>query len=106
TSAAALRGYQDRIDAGAVRTEMYPVRGVHQAFGHGLVPGLVYSGLAIATGGRLPASAGEPGYERMQMLATRGTSAALPPGTVPPASNLTPVDRKLTFDKVTNVHYS
>ncbi len=106
TSAAALHRYQDRIDEGAVRAELYPVRGVHQAFGHGLVPGLLYSGLAIATGGRLPASAGEPGYERMRTLATEGTPVAVPPGTVPSASNTTSVDRRLTFDKVTNVHYS
>jgi electron-transferring-flavoprotein dehydrogenase len=28
-----------RIDASAVRDELYPVRNVHQAFGYGLLPG-------------------------------------------------------------------
>src|SRR6185436_19796320 len=33
TSSAALAGYKRRIDASAVRDELYPVRNVHQAFG-------------------------------------------------------------------------
>ncbi len=45
TSGARLRAYSDRIDASAVRAELYPVRNVHQAFGHGLVPGLAFAGL-------------------------------------------------------------
>jgi electron-transferring-flavoprotein dehydrogenase len=39
TSAARLASYQHAIDGSAVRRELEPVRNVHQAFGHGLVPG-------------------------------------------------------------------
>ena len=103
TSAASLSAYQQRIDASAVRAELYPVRNVHQAFGHGLFAGLAAAGLSMVTKGLFPPDLhGEAGHERMQMLASYyGT----PPGTLAP-SNPAPVDRRLTFDKVTNVHYS
>ena len=39
TSAASLSRYQQKIDASAVRAELYPVRNVHQAFGYGLFAG-------------------------------------------------------------------
>lgn len=102
TSASALKRYQERLEAGPVRAELYPVRGVHQAFARGLVAGLVASGLELMTGGRLPGDiGGEPGDERMERIHQfYGTS---PP---PAPSNATTIDRKLTFDKLTNVHFS
>ena len=111
TSAASLARYQRKIDASPVRAELYPVRNVHQAFGYGLVAGLAFAGLAVLTGGRWVKDAvhGESGHERMKTLtsyygpARAETSAGTP---VPPPSNQTAVDRRLTFDKVTNVHYS
>jgi electron-transferring-flavoprotein dehydrogenase len=103
TSAASLKRYQDKIDASPVRAELYPVRNVHQAFGYGLFAGMAFAGLTLATGGRwLGDLHGRPGYERMKMLAWYY-------GLDVPASrtsNATTIDRKLTFDKVTNVHYS
>ncbi len=104
TSAASLARYQRKIDASPVRAELYPVRNVHQAFGYGLLAGLAFAGLAVLTRGRWVEDVvhGEPGHERMQTLTgyygTRLT--ALTP------SNQTAVDRRLTFDKVTGVHYS
>jgi electron-transferring-flavoprotein dehydrogenase len=102
TSAAALRSYQEAIDASAVKTELYPVRNVHQAFGRGLLAGLAFSGVTLATRGWwFKDLAAPPGHDRMQMLASVGAA----PGTLQ-ASNATNVDRTLTFDKVTNVHFS
>ena len=96
TSAASLSSYQTRIDASPVRTELYPVRNIHQAFGHGLLTGLAFSGAALLTRGWWPSDLrGEDGYERMRKLG---------PTEVP--KDDTVVDRRLTFDKVTNVHYS
>jgi len=103
TSAASLKRYQDKIDAGPVRAELYPVRNVHQAFGYGLFAGLAFAGLSITTGGRWFENLhGRPGHERMKML---GWYYGLD---VPAnrTSNATTIDRKLTFDKLTNVHYS
>ena len=103
TSAAQLKAYQDRIDASAIRAELYPVRNVHQAFGYGLLPGLAFSGLTLLTRGWAPEDLhGHAGHERMKTLAWYyGTK-----GERTDASNATPVDRTLTFDKVTNVHYA
>ena len=53
TSAAALKRYQDKIDASPVRAELYPVRNVHQAFEYGLLAGMAVSGLTLATRGRI-----------------------------------------------------
>lgn len=103
TSAASLERYQRKIDAGPIRAELFPVRNVHQAFGYGLVPGVMFSGLALLTRGWWVGDLqGHPGHERMQTLeAFYGQ-----PGERTEASNATLVDRTLTFDKVTNVHYS
>jgi len=103
TSDVALADYQRRIDASAVRDELYPVRSVHQAFGRGLVPGLLLSGVALMSRGMLLDDlSGHAGHDQMKTLAWYygiDTSAAA-------AASTPPVDRKLTFDKVTNVHYS
>ena len=67
-SASKLAAYQAAIDASDVKRELYPVRNVHQAFGHGLVAGLMFSGLSLVTGGwwftdPMPSHAG---HERMR----------------------------------------
>jgi electron-transferring-flavoprotein dehydrogenase len=104
-SLARLAAYPQRIDASPVKKELYPVRNVHQAFGYGLLPGLMYSGLALLTGGwwfrdPMPAHAG---HTRVYTL-----DEYYPHMKVPPDEPLDPVkiDRQLTFDKVTGVHYS
>ena len=103
TSAASLKRYQDKIDAGPVRAELYPVRNVHQAFGYGLFAGLAFAGFSLATGGRWFENLhGKPGHQRMKMLAWY-YGLDVP---VSRTSNATTIDRKLTFDKLTNVHYS
>ena len=103
TSEAALKTYQDKIDASPIRTELYPVRNVHQAFGYGLFAGLMFSGMTLLTGGRwIEDLRGRPGYQRMKTLAWYyGLDV---PVTRP--SNVATIDRVSTFDKLTNVHYS
>jgi electron-transferring-flavoprotein dehydrogenase len=102
TSAAGLQRYQAKIDASQVRAELYPVRNVHQAFGHGLLAGLAFSGVSLLTRGAWPADLGGPaGHERMRTLIAYGHSS----GDLRP-TNAPVTDRRLTFDKVTNVHYS
>ena len=112
TSAAGLASYTDKLDGSAVKTELYPVRNVHQAFGYGLFAGLTFAGLNLLTGGRWPKRLnGVPGYERMQTLrsyygdATSADILASNPAALSPSASF-PVDRRLTFDKLTNVHYS
>jgi electron-transferring-flavoprotein dehydrogenase len=105
TSETQLASYQRAIDAGDVRGELYPVRNVHQAFGHGLPAGVLYSGLALATKGwwlqdPMPS---DGGYARMQMVAQYYSNPAAAAQAQPPAVK---IDRELTFDKLTNVHFS
>jgi electron-transferring-flavoprotein dehydrogenase len=104
TSSATLKSYQDRIDHSPVKAELYPVRNVHQAFGHGLLPGLAFAGLSVVTKGWLPVDlGGHPGHERMATLEEYYGSAQVAPAQ---PRNATTIDRRRTFDKVTNVHYS
>ena len=105
TSAARLRSYEERINTGTVKRELYPVRNVHQSFSYGLLPGLMYSGLSLVTRGwwfkdPMPVHAG---YEHMETLADYYSGNA-PDVDVP--LNPAKIDRQLTFDKLTNVHYS
>jgi electron-transferring-flavoprotein dehydrogenase len=104
-SAARLRAYEEKIAASEVKKELYPVRNVHQSFGYGLLAGLAYSGLSLVSGGwwvrdPMPAHAG---FERMKKIAEYYRDGRPDPdATVNPAK----VDRQLTFDRLTNVHYS
>ena len=96
--------YEERIDNSDVRRELYPVRNVHQSFSHGLLPGSC-----------IPASRWSPaaGGYRSDARRTPGTSAwrswtattPQPPDVGLPARPAK-IDRQLTFDKLTNVHYS
>ncbi len=104
-SAAALQSYERRIDGSDVKTELFPVRNVHQSFNYGLLAGLAYSGMALVSGGwwirePMPSHAG---FERMRKIAEYYRDGRPDPdATVNPAK----IDRQLTFDRLTNVHYS
>jgi electron-transferring-flavoprotein dehydrogenase len=104
-SEAAMKAYDDRIQASVVRKELYPVRNVHQAFTYGSFAGAAFAGLSLVTRGwwfkdPMPAHAG---WARMQKLAAYYKDARPDPeSTVNPVK----IDRQLTFDRLTNVHYS
>lgn len=105
TSAERLRRYSELIAASDVRAELFPVRNIHQSFGYGLLAGLMYSGLSLVTGGwwfrdPMPSHAG---HERMLKLAEYyAGNRPDPEMPINPAR----IDRKLTFDRLTNVHFS
>ena len=83
TSEAGLARFQQLVDEGPVRRELYPVRNVHQSFSHGLLAGLAYSGLSLLTGGwwyRDPMP-GHAGHERMRTLEQYGTRVTPIPAT-------------------------
>jgi electron-transferring-flavoprotein dehydrogenase len=99
TSANQLRSFDERIRRTWVGEEMRPVRNVHQSFRYGLLGGLAFSGLSLITRGwwiREPIPT-EPGHARMHRLDTTGHAYA---------SDEVRPDRALTFDKLTNVHFS
>jgi len=105
TSAARLKTYEEAIAAGDVKRELWGVRNVHQAFGKGLIPGVMSAGIGMVTNGwwlsdPMPAHAG---YERMAQISEYyGDNRPDVDVPVEPVK----IDRQLTFDKLTNVHYS
>jgi electron-transferring-flavoprotein dehydrogenase len=103
-SISTLRRYKELVDDSVIKTELYPVRNVHQGFSGGLYAGAFFAGLAMATGGRMIEDlASEPGHTRLQRLAHY---YGLHKRDILTGSNAVVPDRKLTFDKVTGVHYS
>ena len=99
-----LSSYKRRVDDSAIRSELYPVRNVHQAFAAGTVAGGLFAGLAMFTGGRLMEDLhGEPGHTQMKTIAHY---YGLEKRDVLLASNFVAPDRRKIFDKLTNVHYS
>jgi len=97
-----LARFKTLVDLGQIRAELYPVRNVHQSFSHGLWAGLLYSGFSLVTGGwwfrdPMPAQAG---HERLERVDTAGGSRS------GASAEAVTIDRTLTFDKLTNVHYS
>jgi electron-transferring-flavoprotein dehydrogenase len=100
-----LSAYQRAIAGGAVGRELYPARNVRQAFERGLGAGLAFSAWTMLSGGwwfRDPLP-GRAGHERM---ATRGAFYGPAPPAPDAAVHQVPIDRQLTFDRLTTVHYS
>ena len=100
TSEARLGRFDEKIRRSWVGAELRPVRHVHQAFRYGLFGGLAFAGLAAADQ-RLVDSRGRSQPAGPSADADGSTSA----GQRHPTPELKP-DRVLTFDKLTNVHFS
>src|SRR5271154_4661074 len=103
-SSVALSAYQSRVEGSWIKEELYPVRNFHQGFVHGLLPGLVHSGVQQVLGGRnLGADfKNDAGYRNMRPLDNLGRSTYGREATLGPAKG----DGKLTFDKLTDVYHS
>jgi len=103
-SSVALGAYQSRVEGSWIKEELYPVRNFHQGFEHGLLPGLVHSGVQQVLGGRnLGADfKNRAGYLNMRHLDAIGRSTYGREATLGPAKS----DGKLTFDKLTDVYHS
>ncbi|MEO8679148.1 MAG: electron transfer flavoprotein-ubiquinone oxidoreductase [Vicinamibacterales bacterium] len=104
TSAAFLSRYKAAVDESVIKTELYPVRNVHQAFGAGLIAGSAFAGFTMATGGHLLQDL--PGHAGHKQMRTLAQYYGLQKRDVITGSNAAPFDRKITFDKVTGAHYS
>jgi electron-transferring-flavoprotein dehydrogenase len=101
TSEAGLQGYQDAIDQGPVRRELYPVRNVHQVLERNLFAGLASAGWSLVSGGwwlRDPVPS-KAGHERMEKLDGRNAAGER-------SREVTTIDRTVSFDRVTSVHHS
>ncbi len=104
TSSTSLARYKALVDASVIKTELYPVRNVHQAFGHGTMAGGAYAGIAMFTNGKgLPELSGHAGHQAMQKIEDY---YGMTKRDILVPSNAAPNDRRITFDKVTGAHYS
>ena len=102
TSCARLSQYAALVEDGPIRRELYPVRNVHQSFAGGLFAGLAFSALSLVTGGwwlRDPLPS-EPGHQRMKQIRDR------PDRTEVQKRQIVRFGQNVTFDKLTNVHFS
>lgn len=101
-SATRLSLYEELFEQSWARRELYRVRNFHQAFEHGMWLGLMRAGLQMLAGGRDIRNRlrNRPGHEYMRRIDEyygRDARPAMPP---------LEYDGKLTFDKLTDVHYS
>ena len=103
TSAVSLSRFKALVDDSPIKTELYPVRNVHQAFSKGFYAGSLFAALAMVTGRLGEDLHGEPGHTQLELLKDY---YGLDKRDILTGSNAVPADRKLIFDKVTNVHYS
>jgi electron-transferring-flavoprotein dehydrogenase len=96
-----LAGYEGRVEASWAAEELKGVRNFHQGFEHGLLAGMVNTGVAMITGGRdillRDRAPNRAGHERMRRLADTH-----PAGKPAPAK----YDGVLTFDKLADVYLS
>jgi electron-transferring-flavoprotein dehydrogenase len=99
TSGARLVNFDEQIRRSWVAAELRPVQHVHQSFKYGLAGGLAFSALQLLAKGWWIRQAipSKPGHLQMRMLNESSHHQAVGP---PKA------DRVLTFDKLTNVHFS
>jgi electron-transferring-flavoprotein dehydrogenase len=102
-SAARLKGFEDRVNASYVKSELWKVRNFHQGFKRGLWAGLFHSGLQMFSGGRGLVDPMSPskGYAEIHELAD-----AYGPGASRDDFKRKKPDGTLTFDRLTDVYHS
>lgn len=97
-----LRHYEEKVNLSWIYDELYPVRNFHAAFQSGRWSALINGGLQFITGGLawgfMPKEYHVAGHERMEKLSSPNLNGAR-------YENLK-FDKKLTFDKVTNVYHA
>lgn len=103
TSAATLKAFEDRVAASSVKQELWKVRNFHQGFKHGLLGGLIHSGLQMFTGGRGLVDPMKPskGYAEIETL-----DDYYDDGTTRDSFERRKPDGTLTFDRLTDVYHS
>jgi electron-transferring-flavoprotein dehydrogenase len=97
-SADKLKRFEELVEKSWIKEELWKVRNFHQAFEHGFFAGMIQTGLQMVTGGRGLHNRyrNEAGHRRMRQLKDYRDGAQQP----------VTFDRKLTFDKLTDVYSS
>ena len=100
-SAKRLKRFEELVEKSWVKKELWKVRNFHQSFEHGLLAGMIHTGLQMVTAGRglWNRNPNRPGHLRMRQL--REYYDGKLPAYAQPA-----FDDKLTFDKLTDLYNS
>src|SRR5262245_6655779 len=100
-SAGKLKRFHELVETSWVKDELWRVRNFHQAFEHGFFVGMLHTGLQMLTGGSGLRNryTNRPGHTRMRRVKEYYNGKPRP--SVPIL-----FDRKLTFDKLTDVYHS
>ncbi|HEX8397190.1 MAG TPA: electron transfer flavoprotein-ubiquinone oxidoreductase [Pyrinomonadaceae bacterium] len=105
-SAATLKVYQEKVEKSWLKTELYAVRNFHSAFANGRIMALVNGGLQFVTGGRnwglSDKTEHEAGHLEMRKLEEYGYTS----DDISQRYGDLKFDKKLTFDKVTDVYHA
>jgi len=105
-SAETLKVYQDKVEKSWLKTELYAVRNFHSAFANGRIMALVNGGLQFVTGGRnwglSDKTEHEAGHLEMRKLEDYGYTS----DDISQRYGDLKFDKKLTFDKVTDVYHA
>jgi electron-transferring-flavoprotein dehydrogenase len=105
-SAGRLKRFEELVEKSWVKEELWKVRNFHQGFEHGFMAGMFHTAIQMITGGRGLANRywNEPGHKRMRTLKEyHGENI---PAVQAPQVRLSDKDRKLVFDKLTDVYHS
>src|SRR5690349_8868634 len=106
-SASKLKNFEERVKESWITPELRRYRNFHAGFRHGRWLGMANAGLQYITGGRawgiLDRDHQEPGHEAMQTLSAYGYDGN---GSAAPRYRDLRFDKKLTFDKVTDVYHA
>jgi electron-transferring-flavoprotein dehydrogenase len=102
TSEAKLRTFRDRFESSWAHRELWKSRNFRQGFQGGMVAGMIHTGLQLVTGGRgfFDRRGTRPDHAHMKTLKELARRGITPPRH--PAE----FDKKLTFDKLTDIYYS
>jgi len=100
-SSSRLKKFEDLVEGGWIKQELWKVRNFHQAWEHGFFPAMMHIGLQMITGGRgvRDRYMNKAGHARMKLLKDYYDGQLTPK---PQAQ----FDGKLTFDKLTDVYNS
>ena len=103
-SAAALSGFQKRVEGSWIKEELWKVRNFHQGFEGGFFAGMFHAGLQQITGGRglYARYRNRSGPEHMHTL----TDVPADGGPEAHLIGAAKGDGKLTFDKLTDLYHS
>ncbi len=101
TSVKTLSAFPKKVEQSYIKKELWQVRNFHQSFQHGLIPGLLQTGLQFISGGRglIDPLRNHAGYQAYKKLDTHGAQPQA-------ESERFKGDGKLTFDRLTDVYHS